>query len=67
MSETREKPTVFGIPVKIDPYTSIRTDKPGGEYVIAPKQPGREAERAPNSLVVEYPGRGPSSDKSGSR
>jgi hypothetical protein len=60
MSETRKKPTVFGIPVKIDPYTSIRVDKPGGEYVTPPNQPKQE-ERPPNSLVVEYPGRGPSS------
>jgi hypothetical protein len=56
--ETRKKVTVFGIPVKVDPYTSIRPDKPGGEYVIAPNQPKQE-ERPPNSLVVEpYPGHG---------
>lgn len=55
--ETRKKVTVFGIPVKVDPYTSIRPDTPG-EYVIAPKQPKQE-ERPPNSLVVEpYPGHG---------
>jgi hypothetical protein len=60
MTETRKKPTVFGIPVKIDPYTVVRVDRPGGEYVVPPKQPKRE-ERDPNALVVEYPGHGPTS------
>jgi hypothetical protein len=61
MGDQREKTQVFDIPVKIEPFTSVRVDNPSGEYVKKPQpRPRRDDQRRdPFAVVIEpYPGKG---------
>jgi hypothetical protein len=58
-SEPKKNPKVFGVPVKIDPYSSVRPDHPTGEYGMPDKKKKRDdAPFDPFAVVIESPKNG---------
>ncbi|MFP2958835.1 hypothetical protein ACLEPN_13565 [Myxococcus sp. 1LA] len=55
-SEPKKNPKVFGVPVKIDPYSSVRPDHPTGEYGM-PNASKKKDDRPfdPFAVVIESP------------
>ncbi|NMO14168.1 hypothetical protein HPC49_25070 [Pyxidicoccus fallax] len=54
--EPKKNPKVFGVPVKIDPYTSVRPDHPTGEWGMPDKKKKRDdAPFDPFAVVIESP------------
>ncbi len=53
----KKNPKVFGVPVKIDPYTSVRPDHPTGEYGMpdTKKKKRDDAPFDPFAVVIESP------------
>ncbi|MCP3169473.1 hypothetical protein [Myxococcus qinghaiensis] len=56
-SETKKNPKVFGIPVKIDPYTSVRPTHPTGEYGMPNTATRKKSDKPfdPFAVVIESP------------
>lgn len=55
-SEPKKNPKVFGVPVKIDPYTSVRPDHPTGEWGMPDTKKKRDdAPFDPFAVVIEAP------------
>ncbi|MBU8898406.1 hypothetical protein DRW03_33295 [Corallococcus sp. H22C18031201] len=54
--EVKKNPKVFGVPVKIDPYTSVRPEHPTGEFGMPTPQHKKKDEKFdPFSIVIESP------------
>ncbi|MCP3140626.1 hypothetical protein [Pyxidicoccus xibeiensis] len=55
-AEVKKNPKVFGVPVKIDPYSSVRPDHPTGEFGMPDGKKKRDDKPFdPFAVVIESP------------
>ncbi|MBZ4418889.1 hypothetical protein [Myxococcus sp. RHSTA-1-4] len=56
-AEPKKNPKVFGVPVKIDPYSSVRPDHPTGEWGMPDNKPKKRDDTPfdPFAVVIESP------------
>ncbi|QSQ24425.1 hypothetical protein JY651_05565 [Pyxidicoccus parkwayensis] len=56
-SEPKKNPKVFGVPVKIDPYSSVRPDHPTGEWGMPDGKKKKQDDKPfdPFAVVIESP------------
>lgn len=51
----KKNPKVFGVPVKIDPYTSVRPEHPTGEFGMPSAKKKDDKPFDPFAVVIESP------------
>lgn len=53
--EHKKNPKVFGVPVKIDPYSSVRPEHPTGEFGMPTEKKKSDEKFDPFAVVIESP------------